>query len=66
MNSPLERLKDLTREVLDSKEFERLNIAAAIRLADACHWAPAISRFADSFHDVSGDPVTLEFRHSTE
>jgi len=51
MNSPLERLKDLTREPPDLKEFERLKVAAAVRLADARNKQLALpSRFDLAYH----------------
>jgi hypothetical protein len=51
MSSPLERLKDLAREAADGKEFERLKVAAAVRLTDARNTALALaSRFDLAYH----------------
>ena len=53
MSSPLERLKDLTQEAPDSKEFGRLTAAAAIRLADARNKQLALpSRFDLGYNAV--------------
>jgi len=47
----LSRLKDLTREPPDLKEFERLKVAAAVRLADARNKQLALpSRFDLAYH----------------
>jgi len=51
MSSPLERLKDVTAEPADAKEFERLTTAAITRLRDARNTQLALeSRFDLAYH----------------
>ena len=51
MSSPLDRLKDLTPEAPDAKEFERLKNAAAVRLPDARNAQNSLeTRFDAAYH----------------